>query len=254
MPDGLCQGGFEKCGGLGIVSSELPRYCVPRNSWTFATGLMKKSIFIIGLLLAAIAVFEFYPAVKYWRVAVPEDVYVGKSCDCNCILESRPWYSRFNYWFWLWVIATPVIVFSVRPAAPKWQHTLRTLVAIAFCYGVMNLALHLMWDIRNSPFVVSSDPNFPDQKTWDIPKCANIADGASLVFTLLFGWIYATIYTGWWEALWYQHHKRRTRLLDNEFKRDWISRLVVWVSATITISLIVAIISLIVALMFEKFS
>jgi hypothetical protein len=36
-------------------------------------------------------------------------------------------------------------------------------------------------------------------KTWDDPevKCANIADGASIVFTALFGWIYAMIYSGW---------------------------------------------------------
>jgi hypothetical protein len=217
-------------------------------------GKMKRSLFIIGLLLIAVAVFEFHPAVKYWRVVVPEDVYVGKTCDCDCIMESRPWYSRLNYWFWLWIIATPVIVFSVKPATPRWQRTIRTVVAIGFCYGIMNLALHLMWDIRNGPFSVYSD--YPWQKSWDDPgtKCANIADGASIIFTAFFGWIYAIIYTGWCEILWYRYHKRRTKLLTDDFKRDWISRIVVWISAIITTIIILAVISLVVALVFEKFS
>lgn len=205
-------------------------------------GKMKRSLFILGLLLIAVGIFEFYPAVKYWRVVVPEDVYIGKSCDCDCIMESRPWYSRFNYWFWLWVIATPVIVFSVKPATPRWQRTIRTFVAIGFCYGVMNLALHLMWDIRNGSFSVYSD--YPWQKSWDDPgtKCANIADGASLVFTAFLGWIYAAIYTGWWEILWYQYHKRKTNLLANDFKRDWISKSVAVISKYIALFAFLAII------------
>ena len=117
----------------------------------------------------------------------------------------------------------------------------------------MNLALHLMWDIRNGPFIVSSDPDFPDQKTWDMPECANIADGASLVFTLLFGWIYATVYTGWWEIIWHQYHKRKTQFIDKNFKKDWISIIAVWVSVAITTLIIVAVVVVIGAAIFDQF-
>lgn len=206
--------------------------------------MMKKSIFIIGLLLIAIGVFEFHPAVEFSRAVVPEEVYVGKDCDCGCIMGSRPWYSRFNYWFWLWVIAMPVIVFSVKPTTPRWQRAMRTVVAIGFCYGIMNLALHLMWDIRNGPFWVVGA--YPWQKSWDDPgtKCANIADGASLVFTLLFGWIYASIYTGWWEMIWYQYHKRRTGLIGENFKRDILTRIVVFISRLVAKLILFVVIAL----------
>ena len=159
---------------------------------------MKNAVIFIFLMLIGVTALEFVPIIEHARIAVPEEIYVGKDCGCDCILQSRPWYSRFNYWFWLWVLATPVFVFSVKPNAPKWQRAVRSLIAIAFCYGVMNLALHLMWDIRNGPFIVNDDPNFPDQKTWDIPGCTNIADGASLVFALFLGWIPASLYVGIW--------------------------------------------------------
>ena len=215
---------------------------------------MKRAFLVIAFLLIGAAVFELLHAIKQGRIIVPEDVFVGQDCGCDCILDSRPWYSRFNYWFWLWVFVTPIIVFSVKPSTQRWQRTIRTVIAVGFCYAIMNLALHLMWDIRNGPFVVNLDPDIPDQKTWNMVECANIADGASLVFTLLFGWVYASIYTGWWEMIWYQYHKRKTLLINKDFKRDWISRVVVWVSATITILMILTIIFLLVAFMFEKFS
>lgn len=205
-------------------------------------GSLRKNLIIIGLMLIAVAVFELHPAVKYWRMVVHENVYVGKTCNCDCIAESRPWYSRFNYWFWLWIIATPLIVFSVKPATPRWQRALRTVIAIGFCYVAMNFALNLMWDIGNGPFVVSSDPNFPWQKTWDIPDCANVADGASIVFMVFFGWIYAVIYTGLWEMLWYRYHKRKTKLLEKEFRRDWISKIAAVIAKYITLLILLVIV------------
>ena len=59
--------------------------------------------------------------------------------------------------------------------------------------------------------------------------------GANLIFTLYFGWIYAIIYTGWWEIFWCQYHKRKTKLLGDDFKRDWISKTVAVVSKYITL-------------------
>ena len=159
---------------------------------------MKNTAILIFLMLFGVAAFELLSAIELARIIVPEEIYVGKDCGCNCILQSRPWYSTFNYWFWLWILSVPIFIFSIKPEAHKWKKIATLLIAIAFCYGVMNLALHLMWDIRNGPFIVNSDPTFPDQKTWDIPGCANIADGASLVFAPYFGWIPASLYVGTW--------------------------------------------------------
>ena len=157
---------------------------------------MFKKIAIASVLLLAVAAFELHPAVEQGRAMIPEEVYTGKACDCLCILTSRPWYSTVNYWFWLWVIGTPLIVFSVKPSALRWQRAIRTLLSIGFCYGVMNLAMHLSWDIRNGPFGVVSYPNMSWQKTWDMPKCANIADGFGLIYTRYLGWIPACLYAG----------------------------------------------------------
>lgn len=196
---------------------------------------MKTNIFIIIILIAAAIALELYPAVKESRVFVPEEIYAGKECGCECIANSRPWYSVLNYWFWLWFLTVPLIMFSVTPQSPQWQRIIRTLGAVLLCYGAMNLAIHLTWDIRNGPFIVNANSGVPWQKSWDIPGCANIADGASMVFTLMFGWLYAIIYTGWWEMAWHFYHRRHTRLVDESFKRDIFSTIVALVSKSFTI-------------------
>lgn len=161
---------------------------------------MKKNFLMIVLLLAVAAVFEFLPAIKQGRYVIPEDVYVQKTCNCQCIASSRPWYSTFNYWHWLWIAIVPVLIFSIKPDAARVQKATVVLVSIGLCYLLMNLSVHLFWDIRNGPFVVSPDPTFPSQKTWDM-QCADIGDGASLTFALLFGWIPAGLYTGFCYAI-----------------------------------------------------
>ncbi len=190
---------------------------------------MKKNLFLIAFFMMFAVVFEFHPAVEWGRIYVPEEIYAGKDCGCECIANSRPWYSKFNYWFWLWVVSVPLFVFSIMPDAPEWQKVGRTLAAIGFCYVLMNLAMQLSWDIRNGPFYVR---NMPDQLAWNM-GCANTADGASLAFTRLFGWLYATVYTGWWDMVWYQYHKRKTGEIDHSFKRDFLNKIVVAISKII---------------------
>ena len=158
---------------------------------------MKAGLFIILLLMAAVAIFEFHPSVERGRNIIPEEVYVGKECRCECISDSRPWYSTFNYWQWLWILIVPLLVFSLKKDAPKWKRIGAGLVAVGLCYFFMNLSMHLFWDIKNGSFTVDFNPDFPLQKTWDMP-CADIRDGASLVFTLFLGWIPASLYVGFW--------------------------------------------------------
>ncbi|MFP4097880.1 MAG: hypothetical protein ACLFU1_03740 [Alphaproteobacteria bacterium] len=131
----------------------------------------------------------------------------------------------------VWLVVTPLIVFSVKPDSPKWQRAVRTLTSIGVGYGLANLGLHLNSAIRNGPFVVNND--YPWQRIWDDygGQCANIGGDASLVFTLYVGgWIYASIYTGWWNIIWAQYHKRKTKLIDAHFKRDLLTKIVVFVS------------------------
>lgn len=71
-----------------------------------------------------------------------------------------------------------------------------------------------------------------------------MADGASLVFTAFFGWTYATIYTGWWEMIWYQYHKRRTGFINEDFKRDIFTKIVVLISYLVAKLILFSVIAL----------
>jgi hypothetical protein len=155
------------------------------------------NLFVILLLFIAASVFEFLPAVKEARCAVPESVYTGKSCGCDCISNSRPWYGVFNYWKWFWILIVPLLVLFVESSASKYQKIMTGLGAIGVCYFFMNLAVHLHWDIRNGPFI-----GLDFSYTGGI-ECADIGDGANIVFTLFFGWIPAGLYTAFWFAMRY---------------------------------------------------
>ncbi len=154
---------------------------------------MKKALLFIGLLLLIAGVFEVMPAVREGRMRLPEGVSLGENCDCVCLMKSRPWYSTFNYWLWFWLVSIPVFVFSLKtsPQHPRWKRTcffaLACAGAIFVGYVAFNLAVHLMWDIRNDPF--SERP---------LLACANIGDGASIAVALLFGWVHASLYLGFW--------------------------------------------------------
>lgn len=141
------------------------------------------------------------------------------------------------------MIAIPVIVFSVKPSAPRWQRAISTGICIGIGYGLTLLALDLSSDIRNGPFWVADD--YPWQKSWDDPgvDCVSSQMGAR-VFTLLFGWIYAAIYTGWWEMIWYQYLKRRTGLIDENFKRDILTKTVVFISTLVAKLILFVVIAL----------
>lgn len=160
-------------------------------------GVMRISLWIFLVLVGGAIAFELHPAVQQGRSLIPDQVYTNPECGCLCLIESRPWYSTFNYWFWLWVVAVPVLAFGINK---DWSLRRKLLVAgliTLFCYGALNLSVGLMWDIRNAPFIVSSEPDIEWQKAWDM-KCATIADGASTIFSLLLGWIPAALYTGLW--------------------------------------------------------
>lgn len=192
-----------------------------------------KNIIVLLILLFIVAGFELYPAVHFHRIVVPEEIYVGQACDCQCILDARPWYSRFNYWFWLFVFSVPVLSFSVKPNATAWQRGLRTLVTIALGYWFVNLAMNLGHEIRNGPFMVYSD--VPFQKTMNMLHCNGGSGGGARSFTTLFGWIFAFLYAGWWEMLWYVYHQRKTHLIDAVFRHDFLSKIAIVFSVLVPV-------------------
>lgn len=156
----------------------------------------------------------------------------NKGYDCHDVLRMRPWYGQVNPWFWFWLISTPVVVFSVKPDAPIWQRAGRTIFIIALSHIIINLGTHLAMDIKNAPFRGLGMSDFSEKDNFKF-HCIDIADGAKYSSALFFAWVYAVIYSGWWEVIWNQYHKRKTKLIDKNFKVDWINKIVVFISVAI---------------------
>lgn len=147
-------------------------------------------------LSCVVAVFYLHTPIIYGRHIIPDSILSNPECLCGCILDSRPWYSTFNYWRWYGIAAIPLLVISFYSRSKIKKLGLLTALLL-FGYACLNLAVDLKWDIRNGPFVVKTDTPIEWQKTWDMP-CTNIADGANVVFTLFLGWIPVLIYTALW--------------------------------------------------------
>ncbi len=188
---------------------------------------MKKSIFIIGLLLIAVGVFEFHPAVKEAQSYVSLENYENAQTPCQELLAERPWYGTLNYWFFAWLAFVPVLIFSVSPESPAWIRVGRVIIAAGICYALMNLAVHLQWDIRNAPF--KEDPFNPDPLNGWRMDCANYAgDGFSYVTAIMSAWIPACIYTGLCLLIWRFYHRRFSKERMENYSSDLITRILFW--------------------------
>ena len=157
---------------------------------------MKKGLFLFVALLVVSIFVEFHPAVQQGRYIVPEKVYVGEDCGCDCISVSRPWYSTLNIWLWFMLFIVPFLVFSIPKGISKWRKFTYFLIITFVCYISLDFGSYLAWDISNGPFV--GDLELPDLKTHSMIECANIEDGASRVFAVFFGWIPAGVYVVFW--------------------------------------------------------
>lgn len=192
---------------------------------------------IIGLFLY-IAGLEFIPAIAYYRVYIPDEIALDMTCDCQCLLDTRPWFATLNYWLWLWILATPVMMFSVTPSNPKWQRIMRTLVTFLFGYVMAHLSLHLMHEIQSAPFIANFDPAIPEERaSWD-RRCANISDGASIVFMFVLGWFYSLSYTGMWLTAWHYFYKTKSKKMETNYKLDRFHKIFMVTSIIITVLIV----------------
>lgn len=129
-----------------------------------------------------------------------------------------------NYWFWLLIILIPVIVFCVKPEASMWRRMARLLLAIAIGYVLANVALH--WG-RSQDWKAyqACQSQFEDGDIRHHRECPeiDIGDGASNAFYLLFGWIPAAAYVGFWELIWRRRYRHTIRAMCKTFKGKWAS-------------------------------
>ncbi len=129
-----------------------------------------------------------------------------------------------NFWFWLLIILVPLIVFSVKPQANLWLRCGRLALAILVGYVLANAALH--WSrAQEWEAYEACQSQFPDGGIQHHEECPeiNIADGASNIFYLFFGWVPAAAYAGFFELIWRRQHRDTIRALSETFKGKWIS-------------------------------
>lgn len=183
---------------------------------------MKKSLLIAGVLLLAVTVIEFHPAVEEARSYVSQANYENAEASCRVLLGDRPWFGRLNHWFLAWLAFTPVIIFSASPRSPRAMQGGRVVVAAIGCYVLMNLAVHLQWEIRNAPFI--EDPFHPDPLNGWRMDCQNYSgDGFSYLIALYTGWIPACLYTGLCLLLWNFYHRRFSGEMADGYQSDTIT-------------------------------
>ncbi len=111
-----------------------------------------------------------------------------------------------NFWSYLLLAIPPILVFSIRPDANVWLRIGRLLLAIVCTYVLINLTLHtsraLQWKAYEQCRSESQHRIDSHEMHEECKYNIDIADGASNIFYLYFGWIPATAYIGLWEYVW----------------------------------------------------
>lgn len=156
-------------------------------------------------------IFEWLPTIKEARSYISPENFDNHGISCHALLQARAWYGKVNQWFWAWIILTPAIIFSISPHASASTRGGILNVATVVCYGLMNAAVYLEWDIRNAPFsVYRSD-------------CANVGDGLSRMLALFLGWIPALCYVWGCSYVWILYHRMFSKQIMESYSRDAVT-------------------------------
>lgn len=137
-----------------------------------------------------------------------------------------------NYWFWLYIILVPVIVFSATPQTPQCWRIARLPLAITVCYLLINLAVHLKWDLIHEALNAIPNPTEEDLR-WAT------ADGGNYVLAQVFGVFSATAYTGWWELVWRLVYRKN--ISNHKISMRFSSRII---GISLIVTLLVSLVSM----------
>ncbi|MEQ1890363.1 MAG: hypothetical protein ABL951_14475 [Alphaproteobacteria bacterium] len=141
---------------------------------------------------------------------------------------------RMNYWFWLLITLTPIIIFSVKPGANMWLRTGRLVLAVGFAYIFINLSLHLKLDREWEAYDSCRSEHggsYPYEKSLALKLdkiCPSAPHtGPMLVTYFVLGWVPAAGYTGFWELIWRLRYHSGVRKTGKAFKGKWLSNVLI---------------------------
>ncbi len=150
-----------------------------------------------------------------------------------------------NSWLFLFFITAPLLVFSVKPEAPRLWRTSRLIIAIITCYASINLALH--FDHAKLAEEVNNNPHAAHE---DFMRVSG-ASGASDVFMLLLGWVWAVMYVGWCELAWRRYHRAKMISLRKGCGDDGFANIIVTISYYVSLLFLVLIMVVITGIGYE---
>lgn len=136
-----------------------------------------------------------------------------------------------NIWFYLLVITIPFLVFGISPDGSYRIRLGRLIIAVILAYMLLNLSLHTSRSLDHKDYYkCQNNSNHPEMSLKTFEECKNhitIADGASAVFYLYFGWIPASAIVGFWELLWRIYHMNKLKTLGKNYDGRWFSNIVI---------------------------
>ncbi|MBI1274751.1 hypothetical protein GC177_02120 [bacterium] len=112
----------------------------------------------------------------------------------------------FNIWFYLAYGVAPLLAFTTTPSATGKRRITCLLLAVAITYPSLTL-MNFTW-VQNSyrEFRECQEP-FSENITCPKP----VGGGRNYIFYPLFGWVFAAVYVGLWEAIWRIWHRRKIK-------------------------------------------
>jgi hypothetical protein len=137
---------------------------------------------------------------------------------------------RFNFWFVVLVVTTPLLVFFVDVERSFSSHVVRVFGAIALTYVLFNLSLHTGRALDWADYVDCQENSVHRYESTEMfEECShhvNTADGAANVFYLYFAWIPAIGYASLWEIIWRIRHRKKLQRMGKDYKGRWFSNTV----------------------------
>jgi hypothetical protein len=133
-----------------------------------------------------------------------------------------------NIWLWMVPFAAPLAVFGLSHDSGAWARFIRLILAIGVSY-VLLLFLVLNYHHLQAVEHQACQSSFADGYKVLHPECGDYfyRDGAQNAFALLFGWIPAVAYVGFWELVWRIRHRHKIQQLGATFKGKWYSTILI---------------------------
>ncbi len=128
-----------------------------------------------------------------------------------------------NFWFWLFLIIPPLLIFSAKPESSTWWRLGRLLLAIAAGYALLlvTVAWRQQEDYKILQEFWHQFPNCVDHRCANQPKM--VVGGKAFAFLIVMGWIPAISYAGFYELIWRERYHRAIIAQGGAFKGKWVS-------------------------------